>query len=377
MQVSHFVNDYRGGLARYVERLVAFQKKALPQAQIGVFGPQQLSLPAGVSHSIYQPIERKWGANQWKFAFQSPWVNTPGIRHFHNYAWGEIDVLTCHGLYTHNWLSKHQGSRAKLHQKVQFSALSALERHCLTSAKVVVFQSIENEEFVVDYFKLKRPSGAFVRVPQAVDPEVFRLLDLESRAKLRRESFPQLPSKARWLLFVGHDFHGKGLLRILEEMGQRREWLADTALLVFGNDPHHQTLAEKTVERERLPVFFLKSELLKSAYSCSDFLLLNSISEGAPMVLLEAMAAGCVPIFTPCGGVRETIQSGQNGWIAESPSHLVELALKTSSDERERMSRAAVATARKRDFVTFEKNYRDVYESIQRKTLPVYVSAQK
>ena len=47
----------------------------------------------------------------------------------------------------------------------------------------------------------------------------------------------------------------------------------------------------------------------------SDILLLSSVEEGVPNVILEAMALGTVVVSTDCGAVREIITDGENGFL--------------------------------------------------------------
>lgn len=49
-----------------------------------------------------------------------------------------------------------------------------------------------------------------------------------------------------------------------------------------------------------------------------DAMCLPSIWEGMPMVLLESMAVGCVPICSPVGGIVNVIQNGENGFLSMS-----------------------------------------------------------
>ena len=50
----------------------------------------------------------------------------------------------------------------------------------------------------------------------------------------------------------------------------------------------------------------------------SDALCLSSIWEGLPMVLLEALSVGCIPVCTPVGGIPEVISNGENGFLSKS-----------------------------------------------------------
>lgn len=54
---------------------------------------------------------------------------------------------------------------------------------------------------------------------------------------------------------------------------------------------------------------------VKNIVSRSDILLMSSVEEGIPNVILEAMALGTIVISTDCGGVSEVIEDGKNGFI--------------------------------------------------------------
>lgn len=54
---------------------------------------------------------------------------------------------------------------------------------------------------------------------------------------------------------------------------------------------------------------------LSEFYHNSDVLLLVSSREGIPMVMIEAMAHGTIPVCTPVGGIPYHIKNGENGYI--------------------------------------------------------------
>nr|WP_242620124.1 glycosyltransferase [Moraxella caviae] len=82
-----------------------------------------------------------------------------------------------------------------------------------------------------------------------------------------------------------------------------------------------------------------------------SFYMLTSISEGLPVALLEAMAAGCIPIaYNIDFGPSDVITHGQNGWLVEPGNidQLKEVVLMASSlpdEELEKMRQAAIKTA--------------------------------
>ena len=48
----------------------------------------------------------------------------------------------------------------------------------------------------------------------------------------------------------------------------------------------------------------------------ADIFLLTSVSEGIPLTVIEAMAAGLPVVATRVGGVPEIVEDGKTGWLA-------------------------------------------------------------
>jgi L-malate glycosyltransferase len=63
-----------------------------------------------------------------------------------------------------------------------------------------------------------------------------------------------------------------------------------------------------------------EKHVLESIYHESDILLITSSFEGFPMVIMEGMAHGVVPISTDVGGVKDHIIDGQTGYCVNNSS---------------------------------------------------------
>lgn len=85
----------------------------------------------------------------------------------------------------------------------------------------------------------------------------------------------------------------------------------------------------------------------------SSFLLSTSTSEGFPLVLIEALAAGCVPIaYDVPYGAADIIRDGENGFLVppgdqEALAAAVARFVGAPEEERMRMRRAAVESAQR------------------------------
>lgn len=91
---------------------------------------------------------------------------------------------------------------------------------------------------------------------------------------------------------------------------------ADVALAIAGPVHHHDIFDEmKTMFSDRIRYIGTRSDI--PALLCTaDGMCLSSFYEGLPVILLEALAAGCIPVCTPAGGIVDVICDGENGILA-------------------------------------------------------------
>ncbi len=152
-------------------------------------------------------------------------------------------------------------------------------------------------------------------------------------------------SGAPRFLFVGRSEPRKGLGFLLEAMAT----VPGAALEVVG--PHHpsQGAAGGDGVTWHGPIRD-RTKLLKVFGRC-HFLVLPSLAEGLPTVLLEAMARGLPVIASDVGAVAQLVDPGVNGWMT-APGSSTELggymreAAAVSPERYNTMSHSALATIR-------------------------------
>lgn len=92
-----------------------------------------------------------------------------------------------------------------------------------------------------------------------------------------------------------------------------------------------------------------------------DVLIMNSIVEGMPMVILEAMAAGLAILSTPAGAIKEFVVEGENGFFTDgSPESIIEGLKKLQTSDIVKIKQNNLRKAK--DF-----DYRNVNEFLLRR----------
>ncbi|MBV8044725.1 glycosyltransferase family 4 protein, partial [Pluralibacter sp.] len=124
-----------------------------------------------------------------------------------------------------------------------------------------------------------------------------------------------LPLQATCLIYVGSGFERKGLDAAIRAIAP-----SDRYLLVVGKDKdqnRYQQLAKSLNCESRVRFFDMQPETLPF-YQMADGLLLPTLYDPFPNVILEAMACG-LPVITTtgCGGA-EFIIEGKNGYVCDA-----------------------------------------------------------
>ncbi|MEO2048025.1 MAG: glycosyltransferase family 4 protein [Pirellulales bacterium] len=109
----------------------------------------------------------------------------------------------------------------------------------------------------------------------------------------------------------------KGVLLMLEAFRELNRQLPDVQLIYVGVGPQRTALEKVIADFNLTDRVILAGHQVKMRdyYEAIDLLIIPSLSEGLPNVLLEAMVLGVPVISTSVGAIPEVIQHGQNGWL--------------------------------------------------------------
>lgn len=181
-------------------------------------------------------------------------------------------------------------------------------------------------------------SSRVVVVPDGLPPEAF-------------VSAPEPPAPPHRLVHVGAFDGRKGQDIAVETLARLALRGHDATLLLLGSGPEQAAVAARAGALGVAKRCHFAGEVddVAPRLAASHLLLLPSESEGAPLALAEAMAAGCPVLAHAVGGIPELVAHGNAGRLVsslapeaweEAVSHLLE-----NPGERHRLIRAGRAAA--------------------------------
>jgi starch synthase (maltosyl-transferring) len=189
-------------------------------------------------------------------------------------------------------------------------------------------------------------------IPNGIDPRPFE------RASKAERAFLGVPETAHLALYVGRCEIQKGLHFLLEAARIVLQSLPDWHLAIAGDGPDRSVFQRVTTGppfHDRLHWLGRRDDvpaLLKAA----DVLVLPSLWEGMPNVVLEAMAARRAVVATAVEGSEDLVVPGETGWLVPpgDPPRLAEALVEAASDPERLRQFGEAGYARVRASFTLE-----------------------
>ncbi|MFC7440036.1 glycosyltransferase family 4 protein [Laceyella putida] len=200
------------------------------------------------------------------------------------------------------------------------------------------------------------------------DPTRFKPMEKQAaREKLG------LPPAGKNVLFVGNLYQVKGIPYLLESFKTIASESEEVHLYLIGEGPLRSELVQQA---EQLGLGNRVTFLGRKPYeeipvwiNSADVVALTSLSEGLPSILLETMGCGRAMVATDVGGIREILQDGRTGLLAES-QNVAEItkALRKILLENESfidtMGKQALEASRKLTWEQNAENIKAVYAQV-------------
>lgn len=192
-----------------------------------------------------------------------------------------------------------------------------LQKESIKRSDCVICVSEDNKKHL--------PIGKKIVIPMGVNTTSFQTT--QSSADIREEL--RIPLHAFTLGYVGALSAGKGLRLLLESlyyMLQEIPQEASTYLLIVGDGPERRSLeglADKLGIRQYLRLTGFQTHVAR-LLSIMDIFVFLSESEGSPIAILEAMAAGKAIIASDIPAIREIVRNGEEAILVD-PHNTMEL----------------------------------------------------
>ncbi|AYY82531.1 glycosyltransferase family 4 protein [Proteus vulgaris] len=244
----------------------------------------------------------------------------------------------------HRWLL--QRSRVLSPLRSQLLLNSCYHRYVMKAEKEM-YHSPELKRVICNSEMVKREvmedfgieSERISVIYNAIDNQRFFPATTLYREQLRQQY--HIPVEAKCFIYVGSGFERKGLKAAIEAIS-----CTSVHLIVVGQDKEqkkYQQLAYQLKSHDRVHFLGVQKDTLP-LYQMADGLLLPTLYDPFPNVVLEAMACG-LPVITSytCGG-SEFIEQGVNGFVTDALdiSAMVSAIETISADNLDnRMSKAA------------------------------------
>ena len=184
------------------------------------------------------------------------------------------------------------------------------------------------DETVAESYRYALPLyDAFHCVSKAILKEGVKYGAVEDKAmviypavqdKLLERKLERTSSDVLRILSVGRDHWIKGYRVSLETMALLKEMgVAFHYTIVAGGDKEEliYAISDLGLTNEVTLIDNLPHDKVFEQHANADIFLLTSFEEGVANVVLEAMALGTPVISTDCGGMKEVIEDGVNGFI--------------------------------------------------------------
>lgn len=199
--------------------------------------------------------------------------------------------------------------------------------------------------------------------PQGVDTNRFYPIDEEEKLALKKRL--NLPVDKQLIITVGNLIERKGYREIFNVLNETDK---DFLYLIIGNYKTSKEFYFWQDESEMNDLHALGKRLLgdKITFSgkkdnvdeylkAADILLLNSVNEGLPNSILEAMACGTVPVFKEIEGLSSYIAfQNKNAIVFNNPEELKAAVVKVLDQEELRKEMAHNASLFIRENCSFD-----------------------
>jgi glycosyltransferase involved in cell wall biosynthesis len=275
------------------------------------FGPKKLSLSLEMER-----VAEEQSANISIVHQHALWVGVSRVTAQLRERHGIPSIITPHGS-LERWAIKKSWWKKRL-------VLGLYERNNLFNASCLHAVG-KNEIADCRDFGLKNPIAV---IPNGIPSD---WLESEGDANAFRVKCG-IPADKRVLLFLSRITPKKGLPMLMEALHENRKQFADWHFVIAGSDEFgHQAEVQSCIDQKSMGnnvsfVGSLHGQIKRDAFAAADLFVLPSYSEGAPIVILEALGAS-VPVLATKASPWQELETHDCGWLVDISARALAEAL--------------------------------------------------
>jgi glycosyltransferase involved in cell wall biosynthesis len=241
------------------------------------------------------------------------------IAHLHGFASHDLGRIASRWIGIPNVVHEHATLRVPVHQRVADRLLSSR-----TDAGIAVSASVRR--FMVERRAI--PARRVVVIGNSVDLDRFPFRDRESRQRMRQSL--GVGDQTRVVGTVTRLRAEKGTEHLIRAAPAMLARYRDLTLVIAGDGPLQEELKRlsRALGVDGAIRFLGFREDLPQLLAALDVLVLPSLTEGFPLSLVEALAAGVPVVATRVGGVPEVARDGEDALLVP-PGDPAALAART------------------------------------------------
>ena len=199
-----------------------------------------------------------------------------------------------------------------------------------------------------------------ILIENGIDTELFRL----SQSNTDQEETTKLFSRSVNIAIIGRLYPDKGHAYLLQALPRVIEKFADLMLFIIGEGPSGNVLKQQVQESgldNHVKFLGVRNDLYHF-YQCLDLLVIPSLREGLPYVLLEALANNVPVVASRVGAIPDVIEHNHSGYLVEpmDVNGLANAVIDSLSDRRRAVQMTGNAYLKLQKYFSAEKMIQSV-----------------
>jgi len=201
--------------------------------------------------------------------------------------------------------------------KIYYAIREKIEKCCIQRINhYASYFSVVSPHVASALERIGIPRKKIIYVPHGVDTHRFK----PNIHKKGLRKFYGIPENDMVFAFVGRITWVKQPFTLIQFFSKLSRQLKNASLIIAGdgellNNVKH--FVSNIGLKKILFLGYVTNEELPSIYACSDFYLMTSIYEGAPITVLEAMASGLPPIVSNIPTLQHIVKKSKSGLVLD------------------------------------------------------------